>query len=119
MKTKKFLVRGLILVFAIGSAVASAFAPELPHVRGKIGINPDVWACVPIDNAYYCSDQGRFECMVMIPVNGMNINVLAYKGPAFISPETACVIPLRQYTHGAVASTPMVTILEIWYPDLR
>lgn len=118
MKVKKIFVGGLVLVFAIGSAIASGFAPAQPHVKGKTSINPDVWQCVLIDTEF-CDTQGTFECRINIPVNGIRTYVLAYKGPGLVSPEIECTIPLRQDAHAPVASTPIVTILEVWYTDLR
>lgn len=120
MKTKKFLAGGFILVFAIGSAVASAFQPQIPHVRGKVSITPEVWNCVPISNTPNCDDlQGAFECVVRIPVFGVNTNVLAYKGPGACSPETYCIVPLKRSSSGAVAGTPIKTIYEVRPWDLR
>lgn len=118
MKTKKFLLGGLVLLFAIGSAIASAFQPTQPHVRGRINITPAVWACVPI-NTQLCNTQGIFECVVRIPVNGVLTNVLAYGGTGFISPETSCIIPLRRNTPQPVPGTPAITILEVRPWDLR
>lgn len=101
MKIEKKLLGFLILVFAVGSAIASAFAPAQPHVRGKIA-QPNTWACVPI-NTQNCDDMvGAFECVVNIPVSGINTNVLAYKGPGFISPKTQCIIPLRNNTFNPI-----------------
>lgn len=118
MKTKKFLLGGLILIFAVGSAIASAIQPAQPHVRGKINITPTVWACIPI-NTQLCNTQGSFECVVNIPVNGINTNVLAYNGAGAISPETSCIIPLRRNTPQPVPGTPVVTIFQVRPWDLR
>ncbi|MGS2763116.1 DUF6520 family protein [Sinomicrobium sp. M5D2P9] len=116
MKAKKFLVGSLILVFAVGSAIASSFQPERVHVRGKIA-QPNTWACVPTN--VFCDEQGSFECVVRIPVSGVNTNVLGYKGPGFVSPKTSCIIPLRRPIPGILNATPAITILEVKPTDLR
>lgn len=120
MKFEKFFLGILVLVFAISSAIASAFYPAQAHVRGKIDIITNTWACVPIDNPPNCDNtQGLFECVVRIRINGIYKNVLAYKGPGSVSPETECIFPLRQDMHQPVLSIPVTPILEIWYADLR
>ncbi|RNL87794.1 hypothetical protein ED312_09785 [Sinomicrobium pectinilyticum] len=118
MKSKKFLLGGLILVFAIGSAVASAFIHEQVHVRGKVNLQDENWKCVPTN--VYCHDQGTFECTVRIPVSGILTNVIGYQGPGYIAPETLCANQLRRDNPATpVDAVPQTTILQVRPSDLR
>ncbi|MGS2763120.1 DUF6520 family protein [Sinomicrobium sp. M5D2P9] len=117
MKIKKFLLGGFVLVFAIGSAIASAFVPEIAHVRGKTSVNPDVWSCVPTNVS--CDTEGQFPCVVRIPVSGVNTNVLGYQGPGFVSPESSCSPSLKLPTQTVLTAIPQVTILEVRPTDRR
>ncbi|RNL87798.1 hypothetical protein ED312_09805 [Sinomicrobium pectinilyticum] len=119
MKTKKILLGCLVLVFAIGSAIASAFAYEMPHIIGKTEIYPEKWACVPIHNVSHCDDnQGMFECVVRIPINGILTNVLAYQGPGYLSSETQCTISLRQNYVSAQNAILLVPVYEVLNRDI-
>lgn len=108
MKIEKILLVGLVLVFAIGSAIASAFQMERVHVIGKTA---GTWRCVPTD--VFCDEQGTFQCVVRIPVSGVNTNVHGYKGLGAVSPETLCTSRLRRPTSVVVNAMPDVPILEV------
>ncbi|RNL87799.1 hypothetical protein ED312_09810 [Sinomicrobium pectinilyticum] len=117
MKTKKILLGGLIMVFAIGSAVASAFTHELVHVRGKVHLGENGWRCVPTN--VYCHDTGTYECVVRIPVSGVLTNVIGYQGPGYIAPENICLFQLRRDSPEKVDAVPATAILEVRPTDLR
>ncbi|RNL87800.1 hypothetical protein ED312_09815 [Sinomicrobium pectinilyticum] len=117
MKAKKFLAGSFILVFAVGSAIASSFQPERVHVRGKVYVNPEEWQCVPTN--VFCDTEGSFECVVNILVSGVNTNVRGYKGPGACSPETYCILPLRRSTSEIVPAIPIKTIYEVRPWDVR
>ncbi|RAV29194.1 DUF6520 family protein [Sinomicrobium soli] len=81
MKTKKVFFGMLIAVFAIGSAVASAFAPELVRVKvyqTESDADNNIVTCQPVNTT--CESTGDQPCTVILDVEeGNNTTSAAYQ----------------------------------------